>query len=119
MGAIDCCSSLTITSLPHGPRYASQCPTTSARTNGCVVETSGDSITILQSGPVGTIINWTVTATDTSGNQSTAECSVEVVKPPKVKSGSSKSKSSGSKAKSDDGDKKKNRRNRRGKRSSS
>ncbi len=88
---------------------------------GCRVEADGATLSILRPGGNGTIINWTVTATDASGDSSTAACSTQVVKPPKAKSISSKSTSSksGSKVKSDDSDekkKKKRRRNRRGRR---
>ncbi len=51
------------------------------KTESCVVEVNGDTITIVDSGGVGTHITWTVTATDDSGNTSTAGCEVEVVNP--------------------------------------
>lgn len=46
----------------------------------CVVTFSGDSITILNSGGVKNTVEWTVSATDGSGNTSSKTCSVEVVK---------------------------------------
>ena len=67
--------------------------------NRCIVETDGATISILQTGRVGTIINWTVEATDGSANTTITECSVEVVKPPK-KNSSSASKSESSKGSS-------------------
>ena len=51
------------------------------KTNSCIVSISGDQISILDSGGVADIITWQVTATDGSGNNSTMECSVNVVKP--------------------------------------
>ena len=48
----------------------------------CDVEIDGATITILRSGEPGTVITWTVAATDACGNQSTEQCSVEVVAPP-------------------------------------
>jgi hypothetical protein len=52
------------------------------KTNSCVVTFSGDTITILDTGGVGTHISWTVTAEDDTGsppNTSEAFCKVEVV----------------------------------------
>ena len=86
-----------------------------SKLESCVVETAGDTISILNSGGVGTIISWTVKATDGSGNMSIEECSVEVVRPAgkkssssggsdsASKSGSSGSESSASKSDSDSG----------------
>ncbi len=47
----------------------------------CAVTILGDTITINDSGGVGDIIEWTVSATDGSGNTSQSTCSVTVVKP--------------------------------------
>lgn len=47
----------------------------------CVVNLSGATITIVDSGGVGDIIEWTVTATDGSGNTSQTTCSTTVVNP--------------------------------------
>jgi hypothetical protein len=49
----------------------------------CVVEFSGDTITIQDSGGVGDHITWTVSATDYSGNTTEVECAVDVVNPGK------------------------------------
>ena len=46
----------------------------------CVVTFAGDSVTISNPGGIRNTIEWTVTATDGSGNTSTKTCSVEVVK---------------------------------------
>jgi streptogramin lyase len=54
-----------------------------SKLDGCEVVTAGASITIHESGGVGTHIDWFVEATDPSGNTSTAKCSVEVMKPGK------------------------------------
>lgn len=51
------------------------------KTNSCVVSIAGDQITILDSGGVADMIMWEVTATDGSGNATTTECMVNVVKP--------------------------------------
>ena len=51
------------------------------KTASCEVSLSGDTITILDSGGVGDHITWNVTATDGSGNQTTADCEVLVVNP--------------------------------------
>jgi len=55
------------------------------KTESCVVELSGDTITIVDSGGVGDNIEWYVTATDGSGNQTEATFKVEVVNPGKKK----------------------------------
>ncbi len=47
----------------------------------CVVTTSGASITIHDSGGVGDVIEWMVTAVDGSGNSISQLCGVEVVNP--------------------------------------
>jgi hypothetical protein len=47
----------------------------------CVVDLSGDTITIQDSGGVGDHITWTVSATDDSGNTTQTECAVDVVNP--------------------------------------
>jgi len=53
------------------------------KTEACVVEVSGDTITIIDSGGVGDHITWTAVATDTSGNTTEAEGTVLVVNPGK------------------------------------
>jgi len=50
------------------------------KTESCVVEVVGDTITILNTGGVGTHITWTTLATDSCGNFDQVECEVEVVK---------------------------------------
>jgi hypothetical protein len=55
------------------------------KTESCVVEVNGDTITILDSGGVGDHITWTIVATDCCGNVSTKECEIEVVNPGKGK----------------------------------
>ena len=47
----------------------------------CVVDFSGDTLKILDSGGVGDNIDWTVTATDEAGNTSTEMCSITVNNP--------------------------------------
>jgi hypothetical protein len=51
------------------------------KTGSCVVSINGDTITIEDSGGVGDNIEWTVVATDDSGNTTEATCSVAVVNP--------------------------------------
>lgn len=51
------------------------------KTGSCVVETDGDTVTVLDSGGVGTTIEWTVLATDGGGNDIEQTCSVEVGNP--------------------------------------
>jgi hypothetical protein len=51
------------------------------KTESCQVSISGDSVTINDSGGVNDTIEWTVEATDGSGNMSTTTCLVLVVKP--------------------------------------
>jgi len=51
------------------------------KTESCVVEVYGDTITILDSGGVGDNIVWTVVCTDACGNVTENECGVEVVNP--------------------------------------
>ena len=51
----------------------------------CVVQFSGDTITIQDSGGVGDHITWTILATDDSGNTTEVECAVDVVNPGKGK----------------------------------
>ena len=56
------------------------------KTESCMVSVNGDTITILDSGGVGTFITWTVIATDSSGNTTTSgPFTVEVVNPGKGK----------------------------------
>lgn len=52
-----------------------------AKTNSCVVSIENDQINILDSGGVADMITWTVEATDSAGNATTIECSLEVVNP--------------------------------------
>ena len=47
----------------------------------CVVTIAGDTITVSDSGGVGTTIAWTVAATDSSGNEATMDCAADVVNP--------------------------------------
>lgn len=51
------------------------------KTESCVVELSGGTVQILDSGGVGDHISWTVTSTDEAGNASEAVCAVDVVNP--------------------------------------
>jgi hypothetical protein len=53
------------------------------KTESGVVEIEGDTISILDSGGVGTYINWTVLVTDDCGNETEMECEVEVINPGK------------------------------------
>lgn len=55
------------------------------KTESCVVDIDGDTITIVDSGGVGDNITWTVAATDGSGNISEVECAVVVENPGKGK----------------------------------
>jgi hypothetical protein len=45
------------------------------------VSIENDQINILDSGGVADMITWTVEATDSSGNVTTTQCSLEVVNP--------------------------------------
>lgn len=47
----------------------------------CIVNVDGDTITILDSGGVGTQITWTVRAVDECGNVSEVSCMVDIVNP--------------------------------------
>jgi hypothetical protein len=51
------------------------------KTQSCIVEISGDTITISDSGGVDDNIAWTVRATDDSGNVSESTCSIVIVNP--------------------------------------
>lgn len=51
------------------------------KTSSCVVSFAGDQITILDSGGVADMIEWTVAATDASGNTGTETCSLKVLNP--------------------------------------
>ena len=51
------------------------------KTQSCVVDVSGDTITILDSGGVGDHIQWTVQAIDNAGNVSEAVCGIVVANP--------------------------------------
>jgi hypothetical protein len=53
------------------------------KTESCIVEVSGDSIRIVDSGGVDDNITWTVSAIDNCGNVEETTCSVLVVKPEK------------------------------------
>ena len=55
------------------------------KTESCVVELSGDTITISDSGGVGDNILWTVSATDDDGNTTTETFTVTVENPGKGK----------------------------------
>ena len=46
-----------------------------------MVEITGDTITILDSGGVGTYIAWEVIASDTSGNTTEKTCEIKVMNP--------------------------------------
>lgn len=54
-------------------------------TDSCVVSIAGASVTIEETSGVASFIDWTVEATDSSGNQSSEVCSVAVTKPGRVK----------------------------------
>lgn len=51
------------------------------KTESCVVDVVGDTITIIDSGGVGANITWTVRSTDSCGNIEEKECKVEVINP--------------------------------------
>jgi len=53
-----------------------------SKLQSCVVSHSGDTISIQDSGGRGDIIEWSLEATDPSGNRATTTCSVEVARPP-------------------------------------
>ncbi len=53
------------------------------KTESCVVSFAGDTLTVDDSGGVGDHIEWTVEATDGSGNTTTATCEIEVIRPPR------------------------------------
>ena len=55
------------------------------KTESCEVSIVGDTITILDSGGVNDNIEWTVEATDGSGNTTTVDCSLTVINPGKNK----------------------------------
>ena len=48
---------------------------------GVVVEVDGATITIINSGAVGTVIGWTAQGTDDCGNTTTVDCSIMVIEP--------------------------------------
>jgi hypothetical protein len=50
------------------------------KTQSCVVDVVGNSITVLDTGGVGTYITWDVLADDNCGNMTITECEVEIVK---------------------------------------
>jgi uncharacterized repeat protein (TIGR01451 family) len=50
------------------------------KTESCVVELAYDTITIRNTGGVGTQISWTVAAVDDTGNEALVECGVNVVR---------------------------------------
>jgi hypothetical protein len=49
------------------------------KTDSCKVTFSGDRITILYTGGIGTYISWKVTAEDDTGNTHEENCKVEVI----------------------------------------
>lgn len=49
--------------------------------DSCVVHLSGDTVTIADSGGVGTFIDWTVIATDQSGNSIETQCGLQIANP--------------------------------------
>lgn len=51
------------------------------KTQSCVVQFSGATVQILDSGGVGDHITWTVESTDGAGNRADAACAVGVVNP--------------------------------------
>ncbi|MFC2068417.1 hypothetical protein ACFLTP_05370 [Chloroflexota bacterium] len=51
------------------------------KSESCIIDMTGDTITILDTGGIGTTIEWTVEATDDSGNESEHVCHVYVVNP--------------------------------------
>jgi hypothetical protein len=51
------------------------------KTESCVLEVAGDTLTILDTGGVGTYISWTGIAADDCGKATQVECQVEVVNP--------------------------------------
>jgi FtsP/CotA-like multicopper oxidase with cupredoxin domain len=51
------------------------------RTKTCEIVLNGPAVEIVDSGGVGGMVEWTLEATDASGNTSTKLCSVEVVRP--------------------------------------
>ncbi|MCI5132021.1 MAG: hypothetical protein D3904_10980 [Candidatus Electrothrix sp. EH2] len=56
-----------------------------SKMQSCVVNFSGDTLTIVDSGGVGDNITWTVTATDQTGNTASTEGLVKVINPGKAK----------------------------------
>lgn len=52
-----------------------------SKKESCVVSVNGDTITIDDSGGVGTTIEWTSAAVDTSGNQKETTCTIKVLHP--------------------------------------
>lgn len=53
--------------------------TVQSQLESCEVIIDGDTITVVESGGVGTQITWTATATDGAGNSTSTECGIEVV----------------------------------------
>jgi M6 family metalloprotease-like protein len=51
------------------------------KSESCVVDVAGDTITILDTGGVGDIFRWTVSSTDSCGNTSQQQCTTIVVRP--------------------------------------
>ncbi|MHA2010660.1 MAG: hypothetical protein ACW980_25395 [Promethearchaeota archaeon] len=51
------------------------------KTESCIVDISGDTISIVDTGGVDNNITWTVRATDNCGNVAEATCSVVIVNP--------------------------------------
>jgi hypothetical protein len=53
------------------------------KTESCIVELTGDSVTVVDSGGVGDHITWEIKADDNCGNSAVKSCEVEVIKPHK------------------------------------
>jgi hypothetical protein len=53
---------------------------TCTKPNSCKVTSAGDTLTILDSGGVGDVISWTVSARDGSGNEASKLCQISVIK---------------------------------------
>jgi hypothetical protein len=51
------------------------------KTESCIIEVNGDTITVVDSGGVDNNITWTVRANDSCGNVTESTCSVMVVNP--------------------------------------
>ena len=69
----------TATDMCSGVAQISVSNAACSRSNTCRVTSSGDTVTILNSGGAGNTISWTVAATDGTGNQTTQTCQVNVI----------------------------------------